>query len=90
MNAVRFVPIADSCSATKIFLFDHFVGAVEQRRQHSQAKCLRSFEIDSEIEYGRILNWQTGWAITFEDAVNVPCRLAHQFSKINAISDEAA
>ena len=75
---------------SKTFLVDHFVGAVEQRRQHSQAKRLRGFEIDSEIEFGRILNWQVGWAITFEDAVDVPCRLAHQFRKINAICDEAA
>jgi hypothetical protein len=32
---VRFVPKADSCTAQRGLLFDHFVGAGEQRRRHS-------------------------------------------------------
>jgi hypothetical protein len=38
---VRFVPIADSCSAAKRILFDHFVGASHKlRRRHGEAERL--------------------------------------------------
>jgi hypothetical protein len=34
------LPIPDSCTATKLTLFDHFVGAGEQRWWNGKAKCL--------------------------------------------------
>src|SRR6516164_4431681 len=42
---VRFVPIADKRTAAKKLLFDHLVGAGEQRRGHVKTKCLRAFQI---------------------------------------------
>jgi hypothetical protein len=58
--------------------------------RHVEAQRLGGLEVDGEIEFGRILDWQIGWALTFEDASDVPCRLANQFGKINAISNQAA
>src|SRR6516162_979157 len=37
-------------------LFDHLVGASEQRRRHSEAGCLGSRKIDDEIEFRRLLD----------------------------------
>jgi hypothetical protein len=34
------------CAAANNALFDHLVGAGEQRRRHSNAKCLSGFHID--------------------------------------------
>jgi tripartite-type tricarboxylate transporter receptor subunit TctC len=42
------VPLPDSCSAAKKALFDHLVGAGEQRVRHGQAERLGGLEIDRE------------------------------------------
>jgi hypothetical protein len=31
-------------------LFDHLVGAREQRRRHIDAECLRGFKVDDQFE----------------------------------------
>jgi hypothetical protein len=46
---VRFVPKADISQ-----LFDHLVGASEQLRRNSEAQCLRSFQVDDQLELGRL------------------------------------
>jgi hypothetical protein len=33
-------------------LFDHLVGAVEQRERHGEAECLGGLEIDRNLEFG--------------------------------------
>jgi len=37
-------------------LFDHFVGASEQRRRDGKAEYLGGGEVDNEIELGRLLD----------------------------------
>jgi hypothetical protein len=43
---VRFVSKADICAAAKKWLFDHLVGAGEERRGHCYADRSGGFEID--------------------------------------------
>jgi hypothetical protein len=40
---------ADSCSAAKRSLFDHFIGAGEQRRRNFEAKCFRGLEVNHQL-----------------------------------------
>src|SRR5262249_955834 len=51
---VRFGPKAD------IVLFDHFIGAGEQRRRHCEAECLRSLKIERKFEVGSLIDRQVG------------------------------
>src|SRR6516162_11109071 len=51
--------------------FDHLVGAGEQRRRHFKAKCLRSFEIDDKLEFGRRLYRKIARLLTLEDAIDI-------------------
>ena len=39
-------------------LFDHLVGNSEERRRHGEAERLRGLEIDDQIEFGRLHEWQ--------------------------------
>ena len=48
------------CAAAKMTLFDHLVGAGEQRRCHRDTERLRSREIDRELEFSWLLYWQVG------------------------------
>jgi hypothetical protein len=56
LRDVRFVPKADSCSAANLRLFDHLVGAGEQRRWDIDAKRTCSLQIEDEFKFGRLQN----------------------------------
>src|SRR5262249_51330949 len=83
---VRFVPKADSCSAAN--LFDHFVGAQQQRFWDREAEHLCSREIDDEIELGRLLHRDVGRFCPAQNLVDivggalklcrVVCSIGHQ------------
>src|SRR5215471_18258696 len=57
-------------------LFDHLVGAGEERRWHSNAKRLGGFHIDDQLETSRLLHRQIGGLDAFEDFVDVDGSLA--------------
>ena len=50
-DTARFVPTVRSKKAA---LFQHLVGDGEQRWRHSEAVRLRGFEIDDELDFGRL------------------------------------
>ena len=41
-------------------LFDHLIGAGEQRRWDFEAERLRGLEVDHQLDLGGLLNWQVG------------------------------
>ena len=47
-------------SRTLLGLFDHLVGAGEQRRRHGDGERLGSFEVDNELELRGLDDWQVG------------------------------
>src|SRR5947208_2427320 len=58
---VSFGPTTDSCSAAKRLLFDHLVGARKQLiGAHDKAKGSCSFQIDDQLEFGRLYDRQVG------------------------------
>ena len=61
---VRFVPKANSCSAAKSLLFDHVVGAAEQRLGNCKAEHLGGLEINDHLDFRGLLNWQVGGLLT--------------------------
>ena len=52
-------------------LFNHLVGASEQRRGHREANQFRRFEIDNKIEFGRLLHRQVRGIDASQDFVHV-------------------
>ena len=71
---VRYVPIADSCSATKGSLFDHLVGASEHRVRHGETKRLGRLQINRQIVLGWRLHRQVGRLLALENTIDVISR----------------
>ena len=86
LGYVRFVLIADMATV----LFDHLVGAGEERRWHGEAELLGGLEVDHEFVLGGRLHGQVGGLFASEDTVDVAGRAAELVDKIGCIDDQAA
>jgi hypothetical protein len=84
------VPLADICGAASFSLFDHLVGAREQRCWDFEAERSRSLEIDHQLVLGRRLHRQVGGLLVAQDAVDVNSRMPILVALIGAIGDQAA
>ena len=52
-------------------LFDHLVGAAEQRQRYIDAQCLGTFKIDEEFDFAGPLNGQVAGVVAFENTTRV-------------------
>jgi len=51
--------------------FDHLVGAGKQRWRHVKAKSLGGFEVNYQLQLGRLLNWQIAGCFASKDAIDI-------------------
>ena len=70
--------------------FDHFVGSHLHNHRHGEAKCPRRFEIDDQLELGRLHYRQIRWLGALENVPSVDARLAIGASKACPIAHQAA
>ena len=75
------------CIAANNTLFDHLIGAREQRRWHSHAECLGGLQVDNERELRRLLDRKVGGLGAFENTIDIGRRLAELRNKIEAVRD---
>ena len=70
-------------------LFDHLVGAGEQRGRHGEVERLGGFEVDRQVERCGLLHRQVGWLHPSEDFVHVDRGASVQFRRIGAIGQKS-
>ena len=68
----------------------NLIRPLQERRRHPQAEGLRGLEVDRQLELRGLLDGEVGRLGTFEDAVDVPRRLAEIFGEIRTIGNQAA
>src|SRR5215472_2437522 len=74
----------------KELLFDHLVGAGEQRRGHVKTKCLRAFQIDYQLVFGGPRHGKVGRLLTLENAVDVISCVDGLTDDFRSLRDQAA
>src|SRR5436309_6074774 len=65
------VPTADPRSCSKRMLFEHLVGAENNRWRYCETERLGGLEVDDEFELGRPLHWQVSGLRAFKDLVHI-------------------
>src|SRR5262245_20040206 len=68
--------------------FDHLVGAGEQRRRHLKAERLGGPNIDYQLEFGRLYNWQVGCLFALENAADIDTHLTTHVRKIGPVAHQ--
>jgi hypothetical protein len=57
-----------------VSLFDHLIGADEERERHREAECLSSLEVDNQFVVSWCLHRQVSRLLAFEDAIDAARR----------------
>jgi len=79
-----------NCFALREFLFDHLVGAQQNRLRHSKPQRLGSLEVEHQLVFGRRLHRKVGWLLALEDAIDVASRAPELVDRIDPVGDQAA
>jgi hypothetical protein len=70
--------------------FDHLVGLREQRRRHVEAEGPGGFEIDHELVFRRLLEWQFTGFFTPQNAIDIAGGAAKYLGAIGTVECQAA
>jgi hypothetical protein len=71
-------------------LFDHVVGAGEQRRRDFNARCLRGPEADDELERRRLSDRQIGGQCAPQNLAGVNAALPIGIRDVRIVTDQSA
>src|SRR6266446_9858263 len=70
-------------------LFDHLVGADEERGRNCEAERLGGFQVDRHLKFGRLHDRQIGGLFTLENSPGVSTDLTIAVSKAHSVTDQA-
>src|SRR5664280_201854 len=71
-------------------LFDHLVGAGDERGRHDETKCLGSLEVDEQLEFGGLIVRDVARFGPVEDLVHVIRKTLGEFAEVRRIGHQPA
>src|SRR5436309_1895431 len=71
-------------------LFDHIVGAAEQGERNGEAERLGSFQVDNQLNFRDLLDWQVGRLLARENPAGVDAGLPEGFRKTASVAHQTA
>src|SRR6516164_7618744 len=72
------------------FSLDHLVGAGEERVGNVEAKRFRGLQIDVQLDFSDLLDWQVGGLLALEDAAGVNTNRTERIHNVASVAHEAA
>src|SRR5215471_19802564 len=86
-----FVPTTDSCGAIKNGpLFDHLVGELLERFRYFQPKRTGGFQVNHELELGRLHDRKVSWLRPIEDTADVNPHLTKHLDAVGRVGGQTA
>src|SRR6266446_1823994 len=62
-------------------LFDHLVGAAQQRLRNGEAESLGGLEVKDQLDFGRLHDWQVGRLLTLDNSASVAARRSRPIAR---------
>src|SRR6185503_2614375 len=87
---VRYGPEADMLVIPIFPLFNHTIGAGDERGRHRDAERLGGLHINDQLECVRLVDWQITNFSPLENFDDVSRSQTEQFGKVRAVGDQAS
>src|SRR6516165_4514034 len=70
-------------------LFDHLVGTAEQRDWEGDAEPLGSLEVEDQLDFRRLLDWQIGGLFALQNPASIDADQTVRIGKAASIAHQA-
>src|SRR5262245_57807880 len=71
-------------------LFDHLIGAAEQRERKGEAECPGGFKVDDQFNFRGLLHRQVRWLLALANPAGIDTSLSVDLDNVCTIAHQSA